>query len=104
MAKSEAFEKYSDQVVSLVEDIPSGQLMSYGSIGKVIGIVPRYVALIMATADDVHSAPWHRVVGSDGRVKAGAHRSEQIKRLRAEGVTFDGNRIVDFSQRKYQPA
>jgi methylated-DNA-protein-cysteine methyltransferase related protein len=104
MPKSEAFEKHANEVVGIVERIPAGQLMTYGGIGKVVGIVPRYVALIMATAEDVHSSPWHRVVGADGRVKSGAHRSEQIKRLRVEGVTFDGNRIIDFSKRIYQPA
>jgi alkylated DNA nucleotide flippase Atl1 len=77
--------------------------MTYGGLGEIVGITPRYVARIMATAEDLHGTHWHRVVGADGRVKDGGHRTEQIKRLRAEGISFDGNRIIDFRERIYSP-
>lgn len=103
MAKSELFERNASRVADLVEQIPPGRCMTYGGIGKVIGIVPRYVALIMATAEEIHGTPWHRVVGAGGVVKGGAHRTEQVRRLRAEGVSLDGSRIIDFAEKVYAP-
>jgi len=104
MARSEAFERNAGEVIDLVDAIPAGHCTSYGAIGSVLGITPRYVALIMATAPDVGSVPWHRVVGADGSVKAGGHRAEQIRRLQAEGFHFDNERIEHFAQRFVEPA
>ena len=104
MAKSQAFERNACLVAEVVESIPRGRCTTYGAIGTSIGIVPRYVALIMATAEDIHATPWHRVVGRDKMVKPGGHRSEQIKRLKAEGFRFNGDLIADFDERFYTPA
>jgi alkylated DNA nucleotide flippase Atl1 len=99
MSKSEVFERSAAAVADLVEQIPPGRVTTYGAIGQALGIGPRYVARIMATAPEIPGTPWHRVVGADGRIKAGPHRAEQRRRLQAEGVTMNGDGIVAFKTR-----
>jgi alkylated DNA nucleotide flippase Atl1 len=103
VTKSATFERNNQKVIDIVESIPSGRCTTYGAIGEAIGIVPRYVALIMATGNDIHAAPWHRVVGSDSRVKPGPQKTEQIRRLKAEGFQLLEDRIIDFHDRFVQP-
>ncbi|HZG98729.1 MAG TPA: MGMT family protein [Nocardioidaceae bacterium] len=64
MADDEA-ERFTEQVLSLVESIPSGRVMSYGAIAAAIGHGgPRQVAQVMAR--DGGAVPWWRVVHADG--------------------------------------
>lgn len=104
VAPSEAFEKNTQLVIDLLDQIPAGRCTTYGALGRCIGIVPRYAALIVATAPDIASAPWHRVVGADATIKAGPQRSEQVMRLRSEGFEIDGYRLVDFAERFFDLA
>lgn len=104
MAKSEAFERNTARVLEVMDQIPRGRCTTYGSLGAAVGIVPRYVALIMASAPEVATGPWHRVVGADATVKGGPQRTEQVRRLVAEGFQMAGDRIVDFAERRFHPA
>jgi methylated-DNA-protein-cysteine methyltransferase related protein len=102
-AKSNVFEQSASKVADIVDQVPLGKCTTYGGIGKAIGITPRYVARIMATAEEIHATPWHRVVGAGGTIRAGAHRNEQLRRLRSEGFEFNGNSIVDFKSHLHEP-
>jgi alkylated DNA nucleotide flippase Atl1 len=104
MAPSDAFEANTARLLDALDTVPSGRCTTYGALGRAVGIVPRYAALIMARAPEVHTSPWHRVVGADATVRPGGHHGEQIRRLRAEGFRIDGNRIVDFHERFVQPS
>ena len=88
-------EAYVEAVLSLVEQIPPGRVMSYGAIAEYL--YPRFgrgsarrVGTIMA----LHGGPvpGHRVVTGGGRTPPG-HELEARRRLEAEGVTFKGRRI-----------
>jgi len=87
--------EYVEAVLTTVERIPPGRVMSYGAIAEFLyerfdrGSARR-VGTIMATYGS--SVPWHRVVGSDGRLPP-SHEGEARRRLAAEGVTFRGQRI-----------
>jgi alkylated DNA nucleotide flippase Atl1 len=104
MAKSEAFERNTERVIETIERVPRGRCTSYGAVGRVIGIVPRYVALIMASAPDISASPWHRVVGADATVRPGPHSAEQKKRLEEEGVRVEAGKIRDFDTRFFNPS
>jgi methylated-DNA-protein-cysteine methyltransferase related protein len=88
--------EYVEAVLSLVERIPPGRVMSYGAIAEYLfdrfqrGSARR-VGTIMAQYGG--PVPWHRVVSGGGRLVPG-HEREAHRRLESEGVVFRGVRVV----------
>lgn len=77
VAPSEAFEKNTQLVIDLLDQIPAGRCTTYGALGRCIGIVPRYAALIMATAPDMRLRPgteWSAPTQPSKRVRSAASR------------------------------
>ena len=57
--------EFIEQVLQVVESIPAGRVMTYGSIAKALGRGgPRGVGGVMAT--DGYAVPWWRVVRANG--------------------------------------
>jgi methylated-DNA-protein-cysteine methyltransferase-like protein len=83
---------FQERVVALVERLVPGEIVTSGELAVEAGRpgAARAVGTIMATVDGL---PWWRVVRADGRLLPG-HEPEQARRLRAEGVTVRGTRIV----------
>jgi alkylated DNA nucleotide flippase Atl1 len=82
---------YVESVLSVVEMIPPGRVMSYGAIAEYLGTGgPRQVGTVMSHYGG--SVPWHRVVTASGRVVPG-HEAEALRRLRAEGTPLRGDRV-----------
>ncbi len=85
-------------VYDFVLTIPPGKVMSYGAIGRQIGLTGRQVGKIMSMAD--FEMPWWRVMAHDG-VLSIARRNpilekEQRDRLASEGVPFKESGKVDM--------
>jgi len=79
---------YVEAVLSMVEQIPPGRVMTYGSIAEIVGRGgPRQVGTVMARYGG--GVPWHRVVNASGRVVPG-HEVEALARHRAEGTPMRG--------------
>jgi methylated-DNA-protein-cysteine methyltransferase related protein len=79
---------YVEAVLTLVERIPPGRVMTYGLIAELVGRGgPRQVGSVMSHYGG--GVPWHRVVNSSGRVVPG-HEVEALKRHRAEGTPLRG--------------
>jgi len=58
-------EDFVEAVLSLVETIPPGKVLTYGTIAAIVGRGgPRGVGGVMAR--DGHGVPWWRVVRADG--------------------------------------
>jgi methylated-DNA-protein-cysteine methyltransferase-like protein len=81
-------QEYVEEVLSLVERIPAGRVMSYGAIADALAErsgrnSARAVGTIMARYGA--AVPWHRVVTSTGRLPPG-HEQEARARLRAEST------------------
>jgi methylated-DNA-protein-cysteine methyltransferase related protein len=82
---------YVEAVLTVVERIPPGRVMTYGAIAEYLGSGgPRQVGTVMARYGS--AVPWHRVVNAAGRVVPG-HESEALGRLRAEGTPLRGERV-----------
>lgn len=80
-----------DRVRDVVAGIPSGQVLSYGQVAARAGLrSARQVGRILAGDSD--DLPWHRVLRADGRC-APHLATEQLARLRAEGVTVVDGRV-----------
>jgi alkylated DNA nucleotide flippase Atl1 len=93
-------EDFTEEVLSLVERIPIGRVMSYGAIADAIGRGgPRQVGAVLARNGG--GVPWHRVVTASGRTPPG-HEAEALRRLREEGVPLRGA-YVDMRRAAWHP-
>lgn len=97
-------QEYVEEVLSLVERIPEGRVMSYGAIADALADVSgrnsaRQVGTIMSRHGG--GVPWHRVVNSAGRMPPG-HEQEARQRLLADGVPLKGER-VDMARAAWMP-
>ena len=71
--------------------IPRGRVATYGAIARSAGFPgrARQAGFALRVAPEELNLPWHRVVGSGGRIvfpKSSHEHNEQARRLRAEGI------------------
>lgn len=90
---------FFERVYRLVRTIPRGRVATYGEVARRLG-VPRGAravgwALRALRGGPDRRVPWHRVVGSGGRIspRARGGPGEQRRRLRAEGVAFSRDSV-----------
>ena len=88
-------DEYVEAVLTLVERIPPGRVMSYGAVADALAdrsgrASARLVGSIMARYGG--GVPWHRVVNVSGRLPPG-HEIEARARLRAEGTPLRGTGV-----------
>ncbi len=97
-------EEYLEAVLDVVERVPPGRVMTYGTVAEVVADAfvaaggrprggPRQVGTVLARAGS--GVPWWRVVNAAGRPPAG-HAESALARLRAERtpLTGDGSRVA----------
>jgi O-6-methylguanine DNA methyltransferase len=84
-------------VYRLVRRIPSGRVMTYGYVARLIGCNnPRLIGRILHNNPTPEITPCHRVVNSRGEVAtnfAFGGRAGHIERLQAEGVVVKNGRL-----------
>lgn len=92
---------YVEAVLSTVEQIPPGQVASYGDVAELVGRGgPRLVGRVMSTQGA--GVPWWRVVRADGRPAQGLTETA-LARLAAEGAVLKDDR-VDMSRSRWRPS
>jgi len=98
---------FSNQVVEAVRKIPRGRVATYGQIAALAGNAraARGVAWILHSSSDAERLPWHRVIGSRGRISLARGRGfeEQRRRLSAEGVAVDRAGRIDLEVFQWEP-
>lgn len=91
---------FAELVLDVVAEIPAGSVASYSDVAAVIGRGgPRQVGQALARFGG--GVPWWRVLRADGSC-APVTGSEQLERLRAEGVPVLGDR-VDMARARWRP-
>lgn len=81
---SEALPDYADAVLSVVESIPVGMVMTYGDVAEYLGRGgPRQVGRVMSHYGA--AVAWWRVVRADGGLLRGQEQ-EALARYRQEGT------------------
>src|SRR5512133_1330776 len=86
-----AVDDFVEAVLTVVERIPKGRVMTYGAIAAYLERGgPRRVGTVLARYGG--GVPWHRVVNAAGRV-APCHPHDALARLRAEGTPLRGDRV-----------
>ena len=90
------------EILSAVEEIPEGEVATYGQIARLIGRDKnaRLVGNILSRAEDYGDYPCHRVVNHSGRLAP--NFPEQNNRLLAEGVTFKNDSCVDLQKHRWE--
>lgn len=104
------FEQVFEKIYRLVLRIPSGRVMTYGQIARLLEdrFSPRLVGWAMhATPKDGREIPWHRVVNSRGGISTGRLHIQQpdLQRLllEAEGVVFNKGGYCDLQVFQWSP-
>lgn len=84
------------EILSVVEEIPKGNVATYGQIAKLIGRDKnaRLVGKVLSMAEYYGEYPCHRVVNHAGRLAPGWR--EQGGLLREEGIPFKDKDHVDL--------
>jgi methylated-DNA-protein-cysteine methyltransferase-like protein len=76
-----------------IRRIPRGRVSTYGAIAKAAGY-PRCARQVGRVLKQAGGLPWHRVVGSGGRISlCGEAALEQRFLLEAEGIHCKGRRV-----------
>ena len=86
---------YFEDILRVVVKIPGGKVATYGEVARAAGYPgsARQVAWALRDAD-AKGMPWHRVLGSGGRILLGGTAAlRQRKLLESEGVHFSGGRV-----------
>ena len=92
----------------IVQQIPAGQVASYGQIAGFIplppGITPEdYKAFRARWVGNAMSAcpldvPWQRVINAQGKISLQQGADRQRELLQAEGIIFDSHLRIDFKR------
>jgi alkylated DNA nucleotide flippase Atl1 len=95
-------ESYVEAVLSLVERIPAGRVMSYGDIAECVGVGgPRQVGAVMAEYGG--GVPWWRVVRADGSLPECHGRQARERYLEEATPLRPGWSRVDMRAAAWQP-
>ena len=86
---------------SVVEEIPKGNVATYGQIAKLIGLEKnsRLIGRALKFSSLYGNYPCHRVVNYNGRIAPGWE--EQVNLLKKEGVTFKDEFHVDLKKHRW---
>jgi len=90
---------FQSQCYEALKKIPSGNVISYGGLAKIVGRPQAYRAVGNAMNKNPYApeVPCHRVVKSNGDLGGFADDINlKIKRLQEEGVEVANKRIVNF--------
>lgn len=86
------------RVLATVDAVPRGRVATYGQIARAAGLAgrARWVGRVLRDVPAACDVPWHRVLGASGRISPRgdpASERRQRRRLEAEGVRFERDRV-----------
>lgn len=106
LAEEDQRKRQYRRIYATIDDIPAGNVASYGQIAELAGI-PRGARQVgyALRHSGLSSLPWHRVLQASGKSAfapdSDAYR-EQQQRLATEGVTMSNGK-VDMARYRWQP-
>lgn len=95
---------FTEQVLLIISQIPSGKVMTYGQIAAYAGNPrgARQVSRILHSMSEKHNLPWQRVINSKGGISlTGEAGFVQSEMLRQEGIDVI-NKKVDLKKHLYK--
>jgi methylated-DNA-protein-cysteine methyltransferase-like protein len=100
-------ETFTKRVLEIIQEIPSGKVMTYGQIAMLAGSPrgARQVVRILHSMSEKYHLPWHRVINVKGEI--GVKDEElffvQKMSLESEGIKFQGRNSVNLESYQYHP-
>lgn len=85
-------EEAHERIRAVVAGVPAGAVLAYGDVAARAGLPGRARLVGRILAEDGHDLPWHRILRADG-TPAPHLATEQLARLRAEGVLASNGRV-----------
>ena len=79
---------FSEQVYSIIEQIPFGKVVSYGQIAKMLNRPRAAREVGWAMRHCPEGLPWQRVVMADGSITGGVYAELRKSLLQSENVVF----------------
>jgi methylated-DNA-protein-cysteine methyltransferase related protein len=76
----------AQRVLDRARAVPEGFVRTYGDLSPG---APRFAGAVLSECDDP-TVPWHRIVRADGTLAKG---TRQRRKLEAEGIPFNGERV-----------
>ncbi|WP_152657016.1 MGMT family protein [Oceanobacillus sp. CFH 90083] len=93
---------FTQEVIKIIKQIPSGKVMTYGQIAREAGNprAARQVVRVLHSMSSKHSLPWHRVINAKGQLAIPNEEAnwEQRHRLEAEGIQVSSSGYIDLKK------
>lgn len=95
---------FTKRVIQIIQNIPVGNVMTYGQVAAAAGNPrgARQVVRILHSMSEKYELPWHRIINAKGEISYSA--KDQRGMLEVEGVEFGLNGKVDLSVFRWFPA
>jgi alkylated DNA nucleotide flippase Atl1 len=93
----ETLPEIADRVLTVVDQVPAGRVVTYGDVGKIAGCGPRQVGQVMSRYGSM--VAWWRVLRASGHPPQG-HEDEAMASYWAEATPLRGDR-VDLTRARY---
>jgi len=98
---------FTERVILIIKNIPSGKVMSYGQIAALAGSPKgaRQVVRILHSMSDKYNLPWHRVINSKGEIGFKDLNSFTLQKLflTDEGIEFIDDNKIDLNRFRFNP-
>ena len=99
---------FTRKAIDIIRNIPSGKVTTYLIIATAAGnhCGARQVARILHSGSEKYGLPWHRVVNQKRTISprsSGSHLTQR-KMLEEEGIDFDPDGKIDFTQYLWFPS
>jgi methylated-DNA-protein-cysteine methyltransferase-like protein len=98
---------FTREVKKILRAVPPGRVVTYGQVAALAGRerAARGVAWILHSSSEAARLPWHRVIGSGGKIslRRGRGYEEQKRRLGAEGVRVGPGGRIDLKRYRWEP-
>ncbi|PWW25871.1 methylated-DNA-protein-cysteine methyltransferase-like protein [Cytobacillus oceanisediminis] len=98
---------FTVKAIKIIQNIPSGKVMTYGQIAKLAGSPrgARQVVRILHSLSEKHLLPWHRVVNGKGEIGFKDDLSFNLQRelLEKEEIYVSPKGILDLQEYLYDP-
>lgn len=99
-------EAFTRKVIHVIQNIPSGKVMTYGQIAAHAGSPrgARQVARLLHSMSSKYNLPWHRVINAAGKISIQDENHRQIQEalLQGEGVEIKAAK-VDLTRYRFDP-
>ncbi len=92
---------FTEEVIRIIQRIPSGRVMTYGQIAREAGSPrgARQVVRILHSMSEKYNLPWHRVINAKGELPKIGGEIGYIQRslLESEGIAVSDDFKVDLT-------